>query len=495
MRPRRSARLSAVVGLICLVTVTAAAPAQAAAATPKVAVIAVGQEKAYFELTLAPGASRRLAVEVSNSGTVRVSARTYPAEAYSLVNGGFGAKLRDEASGGTTTWLDYRPETLQLEPGAQVTRDFTVSAPRGAAPGEYITSVVVEHDLPAQGKGIVLKQVTRHVVAVAITVPGPLVAGLATGAGRQTVVAGRSVVGIQVRNTGNTHLRPKGELVVTDAAGAVVHRGAVNMDTVYAHTTSSVEQPLDRLLPPGTYMISATLADKGVSVAAAPVPFEVAKAAPVVSPEAPGALPAIGRAVEKIRQGEASVWLLAGAAVGLLGTGLVVALVGAALVHRRRRRRDASVTSDRPVGPQRGDALRPAADSGGPVIDLRVRVLVCDDEPDVRLLYREVVEAAGAVVVEAADGDECLEIAEAFQPDLVFLDVVMPGRGGLDVLTDLRRCHPRAHVVVISGVLSAQQRGRARELGAEDCLEKLGLVARIPGLLERYAPPLNKRNL
>jgi CheY-like chemotaxis protein len=221
----------------------------------------------------------------------------------------------------------------------------------------------------------------------------------------------------------------------------------------------------------------------------------VAKPAPVVSPEAPGALPAIGRAVEKIRQGEASVWLLAGAAVGLLGTGLVVALVGAALVHRRRRRRDASVTSDRPVEPQRGDALRPAADSGGPVIDLRVRVLVCDDEPDVRLLYREVMEAAGAVVVEAADGDECLEIAEAFQPDLVFLDVVMPGRGGLDVLMDLRRCHPWAHVVVISGVLSAQQRGRARELGAEDCLEKLGLVARIPGLLERYAPPLNKRNL
>jgi hypothetical protein len=235
--------------------------------------------------------------------------------------------------------LDYRPETLPLEPGAVVTREFTVSAPRGAAPGEYISSVVVEHDLPAQGKGIALKQVTRHAMAVAITVPGPLVAGLATGAGRHTVSAGRSLVAMEVRNTGHTHLRPKVQIVVTDAAGAVVHRGTVTMDAVYAHTNAFVEQPLDRLLTQGTYMISATLTDpaKGVSVSAAPVPFEVANAEAVAAPQTSDALPAIGRALDTIRRGEASVWLLAGVAVGLLLTGLVIALAAVSLVQRRRR--------------------------------------------------------------------------------------------------------------------------------------------------------------
>lgn len=369
MWSRRSARLSVLAGLIGLVTLTASAPAHAAAATAKVGVVAVGQAKAYFEVTLAPGESRRLSVQVSNPGTIPVAARTYAAEVYSLINGGFGANLRDAASGGTTAWLSFRPETLNLKQGAAVTEEFTVSAPRGAAPGEYISSIAVEHSLPAQGGGIALKQVTRQVVAVAITVPGPLVAGLSTGAGRHTIVAGHSVVAIGVENTGNTHLHPEGELVVTNAAGTVVHRGAVTMDTVYAHTDTAVEQTLDRLLPEGTYTISATLADpaKGVRVAAAPVPLTAAKPEVVAPPQKPGAFPAIGRAIGDLRRGQVPIWLLAIAAVGLLVTGLLIALAAVALVHRRRRRR----------------AAAPEAEAPGPALDLPPTVLVGDRGPNI----------------------------------------------------------------------------------------------------------------
>ncbi len=120
------------------------------------------------------------------------------------------------------------------------------------------------------------------------------------------------------------------------------------------------------------------------------------------------------------------------------------------------------------------------------MVDLRTSVLICDDEPDIRLLYREVMEAAGATVVEATNGDECLRVAETVRPDLVLLDLVLPGQPGLDVLVQLRRRYPLTSVVVMSGSLSGSSFDRSRELGAADAIEKPGLVARIPELVARY---------
>jgi hypothetical protein len=57
---------------------------------------------------------------------------------------------------------------------------------------------------------------------------------------------------------------------------------------------------------------------------------------------------------------------------------------------------------------------------------------------------------------------------------------------GLDVLVELRRKYPLTPVVVMSGVVSGPALDRSRELGAAESIEKLGLVARIPELVERY---------
>ena len=88
-------------------------------------------------------------------------------------------------------------------------------------------------------------------------------------------------------------------------------------------------------------------------------------------PQNPGALPAIGRAVGDIRRGEASVWLLASAAVGLLVTRLLIALAAVALVHRRRRR-DAARAAD-PANPQ----------AAARASDLPPTVLLGDGTPDI----------------------------------------------------------------------------------------------------------------
>ena len=77
-------------------------------------------------------------------------------------------------------------------------------------------------------------------------------------------------------------------------------------------------------------------------------------------------------------------------------------------------------------GPLRGDELRGR------------RILVVDDEEDVRLYIATVLEDAGAEVIEARDGDEALARALDWKPDLITLDLSMPGKDGIEVFSELR---------------------------------------------------------
>src|SRR4051794_35650704 len=117
----------------------------------------------------------------------------------------------------------------------------------------------------------------------------------------------------------------------------------------------------------------------------------------------------------------------------------------------------------------------------------RVRVLICDDEPHIRLLYRSEFELAGAEVVCAGDGDECIEVADREHPDVIILDLRMPKRDGLSALPTLRDHQPGVHVLVVSANYLPEQFKQARELGAEDCIDKLEFLMRIPDLIAHYS--------
>jgi DNA-binding response OmpR family regulator len=119
-----------------------------------------------------------------------------------------------------------------------------------------------------------------------------------------------------------------------------------------------------------------------------------------------------------------------------------------------------------------------------------VKILVVDDDP----ALVEAVEAAllfqwpGAAVLTAYGGEEGVAVFDGQEPDLVLLDLNMPGHSGFDVLRDIRRMST-IPVLVLSARTAEEDVVRALDLGADDYLTKpfshLELLARVKGLMRR----------
>ena len=100
------------------------------------------------------------------------------------------------------------------------------------------------------------------------------------------------------------------------------------------------------------------------------------------------------------------------------------------------------------------------------------RLLIVDDEQSIRDALVQVFEYEGHEVRGASDGPEALELAARARPDVIFLDVKMPGMDGLEVLERLRDGDPSALVVMISGHGTIDTAVEATRKGAYDFLEK-----------------------
>jgi DNA-binding response OmpR family regulator len=119
------------------------------------------------------------------------------------------------------------------------------------------------------------------------------------------------------------------------------------------------------------------------------------------------------------------------------------------------------------------------------------RVLVIDDEEPIRLLCRVNLEAAEIDVSEAEDGKSGLEAARAERPDVILLDVMMPGMDGWQVFEQLLQDETTAQIPVVFLTARAELRDQARglELGGVDYVTKpfnpLDLAPLIEDLLAR----------
>jgi DNA-binding response OmpR family regulator len=104
----------------------------------------------------------------------------------------------------------------------------------------------------------------------------------------------------------------------------------------------------------------------------------------------------------------------------------------------------------------------------------RPMILICDDEAPLRQLMRAILDDDTYEFEEAADAEEALERAIEVEPDLVLLDVMLPGGSGLDVLREMRANDRLAGtpVVVVTAWTSAADRRAALAAGADDFLPK-----------------------
>ena len=100
------------------------------------------------------------------------------------------------------------------------------------------------------------------------------------------------------------------------------------------------------------------------------------------------------------------------------------------------------------------------------------QILIVDDEEGIRTSLRGILEDEGHSVLEAESGERGLEILEAEAPDLLFLDIWLPGMDGLAVLDRVREDHPGLPVVMISGHGNIETAVSAIKKGAYDFIEK-----------------------
>ncbi|MFO0826058.1 MAG: response regulator transcription factor [Gemmataceae bacterium] len=125
--------------------------------------------------------------------------------------------------------------------------------------------------------------------------------------------------------------------------------------------------------------------------------------------------------------------------------------------------------------------------------------MVVEDEPAIRRGVSDTLRLSGYEVTEAPDGAVGLREAEAAGVDLVLLDIMLPKRDGLEVLSELRRTNPTRPVVLLTARGSEDDRVRGLKMGADDYVVKpfsaKELLARVEAILRRTMKPTAEVNL
>ena len=130
-------------------------------------------------------------------------------------------------------------------------------------------------------------------------------------------------------------------------------------------------------------------------------------------------------------------------------------------------------------GPERRDRIRRQPKPG-------TRVLVIDDSPTIVALLKRMLQQNGLTVLEAFDAESGIEIARREVPDMIFLDIVLPGMDGFRALRTLRRdpITKDLPIIMISGNAQATEQFNDQRIGADDFMKKPFSRAEVFGRVE-----------
>jgi len=121
------------------------------------------------------------------------------------------------------------------------------------------------------------------------------------------------------------------------------------------------------------------------------------------------------------------------------------------------------------------------------------RILIAEDEPNIVRFLAKGLQAEGHATTPAADGPAALYLAQTGEFDLMLLDLGLPGRDGLDVLTELRRKHVRLPIIVLTARSTTADVVTGLDLGADDYISKPFRLAELLARIRLRLRPENSR--
>lgn len=115
-------------------------------------------------------------------------------------------------------------------------------------------------------------------------------------------------------------------------------------------------------------------------------------------------------------------------------------------------------------------------------------VLVVDDNDEIREVFRTQLELLGYRVVEAADGQEAIDLERSEVPELILMDLMMPRLNGLEATRLIRQSTTNSALIIIacSCLNDAEMKGRAFAAGCNGYVQKPFAMAELPSLLNRH---------
>ena len=115
-----------------------------------------------------------------------------------------------------------------------------------------------------------------------------------------------------------------------------------------------------------------------------------------------------------------------------------------------------------------------------------ITVLIVDDESRMRKLVKDFLMQKGYSALEAADGEEAVNKYKEEQPNLIFMDIVMPKQYGLDALKEIMDINPNVIVIMVSTTGTKKNITDALKVGAADFILKPFTKSQITAVLQKY---------
>lgn len=115
-----------------------------------------------------------------------------------------------------------------------------------------------------------------------------------------------------------------------------------------------------------------------------------------------------------------------------------------------------------------------------------LKVLICDDSALIRKKFRKILEVCQCKHIEEAEnGVVAIEKTKEFKPDLIFMDIVMPEKDGIEALEEIKKDFPHMKVVMASSAGTQSHLKKALEHGAYDFIQKPVTLEAVTALIEK----------